>query len=390
MYDLLIKGGRVLDPTQGLNEELDVALEGGKIVKVARNLSPTEAREILEVKGKLVTPGLIDMHVHVFAGISHYGVDVDPGCLAKGVTTALDAGSAGSQTFPGFRRYIIDVCATRLFALLNISAIGMITGSESTPAVGELEEIKYLHAGAAIQTIEANRDVILGVKVRLSSFLARDGKNERQALKLAREAADAVQLPLMIHTPGSSLPIEDILETMKSGDILTHCFHGRQAGILDEQGKVRPAVRKAIERGVMLDVGHGVGSFTFQVAEKAMAQRVMPTTISSDLHRYNINGPVFDLATTLSKFLLLGLPLKETLKRATTNPARALKMEHQIGTLKEGAEGDVVVFELAEGDFSFTDTAKETRIGHQKLIPVHVIRGGKIYKKQRGSAVEKG
>ncbi|RMF89366.1 MAG: amidohydrolase/deacetylase family metallohydrolase [Nitrospinota bacterium] len=381
MYELLLKGGRVLDPTQGLDEELDVALAGGKVARLAPRIPAEEAKEVLEVPGKLVTPGLIDMHVHVFAGVSHYGVDVDPGCLAKGVTTALDAGSAGSQTFPGFRRYIIDVCATRLFALLNISAIGMVTGMESTPAVGELEEIRYLHTGAAIQTIEENRDVILGVKVRLSSYLARDGQNERQALKLAREAADAVQLPLMIHTPDSSLPLEDILAMMKEGDILTHCFHGRRAGILDERGKVRGAVRKAIERGVLLDVGHGVGSFTFQTATTAMAQGIMPSTISSDLHRYNINGPVFDLATTVSKFLLLGVPLDEALKRVTTHPARALKMEGQIGTLKEGAEGDVAVFELAEGEFSFVDTAGEERIGHQKLIPVHVIRGGKIYRK---------
>ena len=380
MYDLLLKGGRVLDPTQNIDEDLDVALEEGKIAKLAPHISAEEAREVLEVKGKLVTPGLIDMHVHVFAGVSHYGVDVDPSCLAKGVTTALDAGSAGSQTFPGFRRYIIDVCATRLFAMLNISAIGMVTGMESTPAVGELEEIRYLHTGAAIQTIEENRDVILGVKVRLSSYLARDGKNERQALKLAREAADAVNLPLMIHTPDSSLPLDDILSVMREGDILTHCFHGRRAGILDEQGKVRPAVRKAIERGVLLDVGHGVGSFTFRTAETAMDQGIMPSTISSDLHRYNINGPVFDLATTLSKFLLLGVPLPEALKRATTHPARALKMENQIGTLREGAEGDVAVFELAEGDFTFIDTVKEERTGHQRLIPLHVIRGGKVYR----------
>lgn len=380
-YDLLIGNGTVIDPAQGLHDQRDVGLLEGKVAALEKNLDEREARESLNAKGLLVTPGLIDCHVHVYPGVSHYGIDPDPNCLERGVTTAVDAGSAGASTWDGFRRYVIEVSATRLFALLNISTVGMVTGVETNPAVGELEDLRYCSVSAALETVEANRDVILGIKIRLSANLAGNGKNELPALKLAREAAEAARLPLMIHTPGSSLPLPRILAEMRRGDLLTHCFHGHAAGILDEQGRVLSQVRRAVARGVRLDVGHGKGSFRFPIAEQALRQGVLPSTISSDLHRYNVKGPVYDLATTVSKFLLLGVPLDDALAMVTSAPAEVVGMPGRLGTLKVGAEGDLALFELAEGRFELTDVAGETRTGSRKLIPRGVIRAGRIIKR---------
>ncbi len=373
MFDLLIRDGTLIDPAQSIHDKIDVAVAGGKVAAIGKNLDTTEANEVIDASDKLVTPGLIDLHVHVFSGVSHYGVDVDQSCLAKGVTTVVDAGSSGAQTFPGFRRYIIDVCDTRLFAMLNISATGMIY-----QGVGELEDIRYADVARAIQVCEANKDAILGIKVRLTENLV--GQNGPAALKRAREAADATGLAMMVHPNMATFPLKEILSEMRSGDILTHSFHGGSCGILDEKGKVLPEVRKAVERGVILDVGHGAGSFTFDVAQKALAQGILPDTISSDLHVYNINGPVFDLATTISKFLLLGLSLDDALRKTTTIPAKVMGYEDVLGTLKVGSVADIAIFELAEGDFTFVDCRREERNGHLRLIPVKVIRAGKVIK----------
>ena len=323
-------------------------------------------------------PGLIDLHVHVFSGVSHYGIDVDPTCLARGVTTVLDAGSSGALTFPGFRKFIIDVSQTRLYALLNISSMGMVSGSETIPPLGELEDLRYSNVETAVRMIEANRDRILGVKVRLSNFLAADGKNELQALLRAREAAEAVRLPLMVHSPLSSIPTERILDELRPGDILTHCVHGHGAGgIMSDDLKVLPAVRKKVEQGLRLDVGHGRGSFTFRVARAVLEQGVFPGTISSDLHTYNLHGPVFDLVTTMDKFLHIGMELYEVVRRVTSTPAEVLDMPEEIGTLKPGAYADIVVLEMQEGEFDLTDTFGVTETGHYHLEPRYIFRGGR-------------
>ena len=378
MYDLIIRNGTLVDPAQGINTQKDIALTGGRVSAVIDPGSGVAAKHTLDVRGLYVLPGLIDLHVHVFSGVSHYGIDVDPTCLARGVTTVLDAGSSGALTFPGFRKFIIDVSQTRLYALLNISAMGMVSGSETIPPLGELEDLRYSNVETAVRMIEENRDRILGVKVRLSNFLAADGKNELQALLRAREAAEAVRLPLMVHSPLSSIPTERILDELRPGDILTHCVHGHGAGgIMSDDLKVLPAVRKKVEQGLRLDVGHGRGSFTFRVARAVLEQGVFPGTISSDLHTYNLHGPVFDLVTTMDKFLHIGMELYEVVRRVTSTPAEVLDMPEEIGTLKPGAYADIVVLEMQEGEFDLTDTFGVTETGHYHLEPRYIFRGGR-------------
>src|SRR5262249_46627328 len=200
-----------------------------------------------------------------------------------------------------------------------------------------------------------------------------------KALHLAREAAEAVKLPMMIHIGDTHTPLKDLLPVLRPGDVITHCFHGRQGGILDERGRVLPEVLTAVGRGVHLDVGHGAGSFSFEVAERAIRQDVLPGTISSDLHQFNVHGPVFDLATTLSKFLLLGLTLEQVIARVTTHPAKTFGFMAGLGTLHEGAEADVSVLSLREGDFSFIDSRTgQRRTGHRKLSPVATVKSGRL------------
>lgn len=377
MYDLIIRNGTLVDPAQGINTQKDIALTGGRVAAVLEPNTEAAAKHTLDVRGLYVVPGLIDLHVHVFSGVTHYGIDVDPTCLARGVTTALDAGSSGALTFPGFRKFVIDVSQTRLYALLNISAMGLVSGSETVPPLGELEDLRYVDVETAVRMIEANRDRILGVKVRLSNFLANDGKNELPALLRAREAAEAVGLPLMVHSPVSSIPTERILDELRPGDILTHCVHGHGAGgIMDDDLKVLPAVRKKVDQGLRLDVGHGRGSFTFRVARAALEQGVVPGTISSDLHTYNLHGPVFDLVTTMDKFLHLGMDLYEVVRRVTSTPAEVLGMPDEVGTLKPGAFADIAVLEMQDGEFDLTDTFGITETGHIHLEPRYIFRGG--------------
>ena len=375
-YDLLVKGGRVVDPAQSLMAVRDVAVAGDKIARVASDIPATEARVVVDARSRMVTPGLVDIHVHVYDGVAPLGIPADPNCIAKGATTVVDAGSAGAHTFPGFRKMVLSSAETRVFALLNIGLIGQSTVSEDNEW-GELLDLRHVNTKLAIRTIERNRDVILGVKVRLSRSIA--GGNDLAALRLAREAADAVNLPLMIHIGDTVTPLTTLLREMKKGDVITHSFHGRPQGILDERGRVLPEVRKAVENGVRLDVGHGKGSFSWRVMEGALKEDLAPGTISSDVHQFNVGGPVFDLATTLSKFLHLGMTLEQVIERATVNPARAFRFPHNPGTLREGAEADIAVFHMQEGDFDMYDSLGQKRVAHRKLVPVATVKAGKLY-----------
>lgn len=381
MYDVVVRGGRVIDPAQGIDAILDVAIAGHTIAAVGPDLAAGGTREVVEAAGLLVTPGMVDLHTHVFWGVPPLGVEPDPHCLARGVTTAVDAGSAGAATFPAFRRYIIDVSATRIVAMLHISSIGMARDDGSPDeAVGELEDIRWARVDRAIAIAREHADIIVGIKVRLSTpMVGPDPDQCREALRRTRQAAEAIGKPAMVHLGGTSVPLEELLAMLEPGDVVTHCYHGRTEGVLHDDGKVRPSVWRANERGILFDVGHGAGSFDFQVARQAMTQGLLPGTISSDIHAWNIAGPVYDLATTASKFLHLGLPLVEVIRRVTTNPAKVVGWGDRIGTLAPGAEADVSLLRLAEGEWPFRDTVGRVEIGEQRLEPVAVLRAGRLY-----------
>ena len=375
-YDLLIRGGTLLDPASGLHAVRDVAFSGSKVAAVDTGLDVASARSTVDAAGKIVTPGLIDLHVHVFPGVSHFGIEPDPTCLARGATTVVDAGSAGADTFPGFRKYVIEVSDTRIFAQLNVSSQGMITKE-----VGEFEVPEFADVSRCVQTIEQHRDLILGVKVRLTKNSIVSERSGMLPLHRAREAADAAGLPIMVHPQAAWCDsLDDILAVMGKGDILTHCYHDRECGILDEGGQIRDSVREAQERGVIFDVGHGAGSFGWDVVESAMEQGVLPDSISSDLHVYNVDGPVYDLVNVINKFLLLGLTMEEAFARATSVPAAIIGMSDQIGALQPGAWGDAVVFESREGQFELVDSYGKSRTSSRCLEPIAVIKDGRVYR----------
>jgi dihydroorotase len=375
-YDLVIRGGRVIDPAQKLDAVRDVAVRDGKIAAIEPEIPAAPARKVLSAAGRLVTPGLIDLHTHVFPYVGPFGIDPDPYFVHRGTTTALDAGTSGAHSFAGFRRTNIERAETRVRALLHVVSIGLVAGN--TENMGELLDLRYCDPKLAAKVAGENRDVIVGFKIRFSDFLT--GANDLEGLRRARAAADEAALPLMAHIGGPHSPLGELLKLMKKGDVVTHTFNPRRPGILDDAGKLRPEVLEARARGVVFDVGHGAGSFSFDVMERALDQGFRPDTISTDLHAFNIHGPVFDLPTTLSKFLLLGFSLNDVIEKSTVRAARAFDFGARIGTLEPGAEADLAVFDLREGEFTFTDVEKQTRTGRQMLVPVATVRAGKVFK----------
>jgi dihydroorotase len=260
-----------------------------------------------------------------------------------------------------------------------------------TREIGEFEIPEYADVSKACAMIAQHRDVILGVKVRLTKHSIVSERSGMLPLHRAREAADAAGLPIMVHPQDAWCDsIDDILALMRERDILTHCFHGMRGGILDDQGQVRASVRAAMERGVIFDVGHGAGSFKWDVVERALAQGAAPQTISSDLHVYNLHGPVYDLATVVTKFLHLGMSLDDAIAKVTAVPAETILMPGQIGTLAPGAWGDAVLFELRDGEFQLADSHGQVRVGRQKLVPITVVKGGRVYRQAKGDGAASG
>lgn len=371
--DLVIHGGTVIDPASGVRDRRDIAVRDGRIVAIEPDLGGVEAAARIDAAGALVLPGLVDLHVHVYPGVADLSVEADPTCLGRGVTTAVDAGSAGANTFPGFRRWVVEPSRGRILAYLNISATGQID-----PFLGELHDLRFADPERAARVAEAHPDVIVGFKVRVSEMLA--GPNGLAGLDRGLEAGRATGLPVMVHIGGTPFDIEEVLGRLRPGDIVTHAYTGWRPGIVDEAtSRVVAAAREARARGVRFDVGHGAGSFTWPVAEAALADGFRPDTISSDLHRLNIATPVHDLATTMSKFLLLGLSLDEVVAMVTTAPVAALgpKATPSLGRLVVGGEADITVLQLEAGRFDLVDTAGTTREADRRLVPVATVRAGR-------------
>jgi len=371
-YDIVVKNGTVIDPSQDIHELKDVAISEGRIVDLRRGINASNARYVIDASDMIVTPGLIDIHVHCCYGIAHLAVDPDLICLAKGTTTVLDAGSTGELNFMGFKKYVIKNARTRIFALLNIESLGMIEYSRENqkwPSLIPGHDEMFINIEGTLETIKRNRNVIIGIKWAHHGI---------KGVKLARKAADQAGCLLMAenhHQP-------ETLKYMKKGDVITHLYHDirieQHDGLLNEDGKVQPEFFDAVKRGVIMDVGHGAKSFRWPVAEKGIEQGIRPDTISTDLHVGSFNGPVYDLPTTMSKFLHLGLSLEEVIRASTTKPAEVLGKQDMIGTLKIGACGDITVLKLKEGRFPLVDVKGEGRICRQRLIAVKVIRNGEI------------
>jgi dihydroorotase len=368
-YDLVVKGGTVIDPSQGIAGVRDIGILDGRVARVADGIPDELAGTVVDARGKLVTPGLIDVHVHVYEGVARYGIDPDLVGVAKGVTILVDGGSAGAITFPGFRRHVVEPARTRVYALLNIAESGMVVANETADLSG-------LDADAAARTIIDNRDVIVGLKVRMLEGIP-EGQ-DLHVMRRAREAADAAGVPIMVHIGGQRSPLPRIVDLLRPGDVITHALR-RSGSILDASGTIHSAVREAIARGVHLDVGHGRGNLDFDVAEAVLAQGVVPTVISSDVHRGNALGPVFDLPTTLSKFLMLGMSLSDVVRAATATPAQIFDFGDDLGTLRPGAAADVAIFELTERPVEFVDSGGKTRRGQQRLVPYAAILGGRAF-----------
>jgi dihydroorotase len=358
-YDLLIHGGEVIDPASGSHGRFDLAIADGTIAAVAPTLPHEQAAQLVDASGQLVTPGLIDLHTHCYWGATYWGIEPDPVAARSGVTTWLDVGSAGAYSFPGFRRFIAERSRARLFSLLNISAIGLIARTF------ELSNLDYCDEEIAATLIEANRDMILGVKARIDRDTTRGTGLE--PLRRARRLADRVELPLMVHIGQAPPALVEIAEFLRPGDILTHCCTGQPNRLIDQAGAVHPYMRRLWEQGVVLDLGHGSGSFSFTSAEAMLAAGMPPDVISSDIHQLAVLGPMYDLPTTLSKFLMLGMTLDEVIARATVRPAAAMRRP-DLGTLKVGAPADIALFRLEEGAYRFFDIHMQERRGTVQLV----------------------
>lgn len=367
--DLVVSGGRVVDPGTGVHEILDVGITGDRVVALAPG-GRLRGRETLDATDCFVTPGLVDLHTHLFAGVSHYGVDADEYCLNRGVTTAVDAGSAGGQTFPGFTRYVVAGAATRVLAFLNISLIGMIVDT-----IGELEDLRYASVPDAVAVARNHPDLIVGIKVRLG-----EGRGTHDdpvpALQRARQAADELGLPLMVHISDMVIPVTDIVRFLGAGDIVTHAFTAQRGSILDPNGRICDGVVDARRRGVVFDVGHGRSSFSYRVARACLAQDFPPDTISSDVHAHNVDGPVYDEVTTLSKLLHLGMSMPEAVDAATRQPANAIGRGDVLGRLFVGGPADITILGVHGGPFDLPSGQGETETVQEVLSAIWAIRAG--------------
>ena len=364
-YDLVIKGGRVLDAAAHMDQVADVAVRGGKIAAIRKNIPPSATAETLDATGKLVTPGLIDIHTH--AGEK----DLPPAtCLADGVTALINAGSRGATNIDEMIQAARSA-PNHFRLLINIANRGITPEGR-----GELLDISSADVPAARKAIEQQRDWIVGIKARLSSSVA--GDHDLEAVRRARQVADPLKVPIMVHVGQTASPLPEIVKLLRAGDIVTHLYSPPPHGILDDNGRVLPEIREARRRGVLFDVGNGrMGHITWDVAERALQQDFLPDTISSDLTAASRNYQVFSLPTVMSKFLLLGMPVDQVVARVTANAARAIPEFKTYGTLHPGAVADIAVLELKQGEFEFVDNQETKRTGRQKLVASATILGGK-------------
>ena len=340
-------GGELVDPGSGFFGRYDIGVLEGRIQRVEREIPRSLARKVIDAKGCVVVPGLVDLHTHVFFAGTYWGIDPRSVAWRSGTTTWVDAGSTGAYNFESFRRAIRH-SLVGLWAFLNISPVGLVAET------GEGRDLQRCDPALCAATIEAHREVLVGVKCRLDRFAA--GEQGIELLHRALVAARAAAVPVMVHIGAGPPSIDDVLDRLRPGDIVTHCATGQSMSLVDASGRLRPSAVRAHERGVLFDVGHGSGAFSFVVAQALGQQGVWPDIISSDLHQRSILGPAFDLPTCLSKLLALGMPLERVVRAATETPAAAVGLQGKIGKLTVGGPADLAVFKLEEGAFVLFDT----------------------------------
>jgi dihydroorotase len=379
-FDLLIKGGEVLDPSQRLRGVRDVGIRNGVVESVQAGIPAERALRVIDATGRLVTPGLIDLHAHTYPYGSGIGIPADELVPHQGTTTAVSAGDAGANNFAAFRRFIVGSTRTRLYAFVHIANIGL-TGFP----IAELYNIDYARTEDAARTLAENADIVIGIKVRMSeNVIAKHGLEPLKRAIRACELSGVAGAKVMCHIGGVETPqlMAQILETLRAKDILTHCYSGapnlsNQFTNIVQDGKLLPAALDAKRRGVHFDVGHGGGSFDYNVAEAAIAAGAPPDTISSDIHVFSGNSPGMPYLTwVMSKFLNMGFSMEQVVAMATINAANAIGKVPKLGTLQAGAPGDVTILEVVNGPVEFVDTRNNKRSGNVHIRPVQTVTGG--------------
>ena len=387
-FDLVIKGGEVLDPSQGLRGKRDIGMRHGLVEAIEADIPAARATRVLDASGRTVLPGLIDLHSHVFPYGSAIGIPADELVQHQGTTTAVSAGDAGANNFAAFRRYVVGQTRTRLYAFVHIANMGL-----AGFPVPELFNIDYADAESAARTIAENADLVLGVKVRMSQNVI--NKHGMEPLKRAIRACELSGKPMkvMCHIGGVETAelMSQILDALRPGDVLTHCYSGapnmiNQFTNIVQGGRLLPAALEAKKRGVIFDIGHGGGSFDFTVAEAAIAQGASLDVISSDIHVFSGNTPGMPYLTwVMSKFLALGFTLEQVVAMATVNPAKVINRLPKLGTLQIGAPADATLVELVSGPVEFVDTRNNKRSGNLFMRPANVVAGGVPFGRPYGS-----
>ncbi|HEY0419428.1 MAG TPA: amidohydrolase/deacetylase family metallohydrolase [Acetobacteraceae bacterium] len=371
MFDLLLKGGRVIDPARNVDDVVDVAFADGRVAAVGHDLG--EAADTRDVSGKIVAPGLIDLHTHVYWGGTSLGVDPDSYAKNSGVTTLVDAGSAGPGNIHGFRRHVIERAEVRILPFLNVSFAG-IFGLHWDVAFGECTDLRLLNPRVALKVAKEQADLVVGIKVRVGAGTS--GPLGIVPMQIALEVAEHAGLPLMGHLDNPPPPRGEVMALLRRGDILTHCFRPYPNAPAAPDGGVFQDVLDARARGVIFDIGHGRGSFGFETAMAMLENGFLPDVISSDVHLTSIDGPAFNMLVTMSKFLRMGVKLNEVIRASTINAARAVRLDDR-GTLGDGLLGDATILELERGRFTFHDVVGETMEAEEQLACRGIVLGGK-------------
>src|SRR5215471_21254321 len=378
LTNFVLKGGRVLDPSSGLDGERDIHIHDNIVTAIGADLKPGGAT-VIDVKDCVVTPGLIDVHLHLMNGLGAFGVDPDIFGIGSGVTTVVDAGSAGHSLLTVFRNYVTRNANTRVLNYVNLSTLGGVTG----PGYSILADPRLIDEEKIEKAVETNRDIIVGIKIMATGGAL--GAEGLKPLARARRLGDNLKIPLLVHIGESwtkdATPVHvgDVLKYLRAGDIVTHMFTAHPGGLLDSNGRLWPQVRNAKENGVLMDVGHGLHNLNFDVARKVLDQQLFTDGVSTDGHRGNRAGPVYDLPTTMAKLMALGFSLNQVVEMATVNAAKLLGRTAELGFISVGRPADISVLRLEERQWKAVDSQKGTIQARQALVPVYAIRGQTIY-----------